>query len=94
MGLDIEELVMACEEEFDVYLPLETASATDIRTVGGFHAFILRTLGERKSYRCPTVAVFFSLRHALAMQLGLKKTGDGARRPATPVLPLSCVARD
>lgn len=68
MGLEVEELLLACEEEFGVYLDSQTVAR--LSTVAGLYHAITRELDAHRRSRCPRVRVFFSLRAALARKSG------------------------
>ena len=85
MGLEITELIMACEDDFGVRIDDNDADVNRMETVGDLHQCILRLLSERKPYRCPRVPVFFALRRAMAEALSSEKRSI---RPDSPLADL------
>lgn len=82
MGLDIVELVMAVEEEFEIDLP--DAELEHVFTVGALHELVLGKLGlSRLCQGCVTQRVFYRLRAGLQEATGLP------RRAITPALALA-----
>lgn len=73
MGLDIVELVMAVEEEFQVQLYDDFG---EIRTVGDLHECIFeatRVGAEKRQRGCPSLPPFFATRDALIAAAGIPK---------------------
>ena len=65
MGLDIVELVMAVEDDFEIPLPNDWG---EIRTVGDLHQVICHQLDQhrmRPLQTCPSIATFLETRNAL-----------------------------
>lgn len=85
MGLEMTELIMACEDEFGIRLDVNGAELNRINTVGDLHAYITRLVVKQRTYRCPRVPVFFSLRRALMDELHVERRFV---RPETPLLHL------
>jgi len=85
MGLEMTELIMACEEEFGIRLDVYGAELNRMKTVGDLHTCICRVLGKQRTYRCPRVSVFLSLRRALIKELNVER---GVVRPETTLLRL------
>lgn len=80
MGLDIVELVMAVEEEFQVDVD---ECFGDLRTVGDFHQFLCESLlsaeQQNRESSCPSFPAFFATRDAL---LGLTEAEVRDIRPS------------
>jgi len=74
MGLELTELVMACEEEFGVVIAEESVDIAELDTVGGLATIIARQLEHPSARGCPRVQVYFSLRTALAAQHSVQKS--------------------
>lgn len=73
MGLEIEELILHCEDRFGISIHLDDSNVTELETVGGFYVYIMRRLEEGRAVRCPRARAHFSLRAALARQLSVEK---------------------
>ena len=78
MGLDVVELVMRVEEEFDIEIFDEEAS--QLYTVGQLHTCVLSKLGLLASSRCQSSRTFYQVRRALTEMTGVSRR---AIRPAT-----------
>ena len=87
MGLELTELVMACEEEFGVIIAEESVDVTELDTVGGLAALIGRQLGYPDARGCPRVRVFLALRTALATQLSVEKATIKSDSPLDKLFP-------
>ncbi len=87
MGLELTELVMACEEEFGVIIAEESVDVTELDTVGGLAAVIARQLGRPSARGCPRVRVYFSLRTALATQCSVQKGTVKGETPLDELFP-------
>jgi len=69
MGLDIVELVLAVEEDFEIRL---VSDWSDIHTVGDLHMVICNQLDQQKlqpTGACLTIAPFFATRDSLLAML-------------------------
>ncbi len=87
MGLDVVELVMRVEEEFEIRIEDEEASL--INTVGQLHTLILDKTGSLDTGRCQSSATFYQLRRVL---VDLATAPRRAIRPTTAIgelLPLA-----
>jgi len=72
MGLDLVELVMACEERYGIIVPDEDAG--QFSTVGDLHEFILGALQKTSPPdQCLTSAAFYKFRRAAMEALGLPR---------------------
>jgi acyl carrier protein len=95
MGLEVTELMMACEDEFGIEFDRHSERRLNrIETVADLYLCIMELIPDRQVRRCPWVSVFFPLRRKLAEQLGLDKR---ELRPDTPVrelIPESMGGRD
>ncbi len=80
MGLDVVELVMAVEKEFDVRLP--DSALSRMRTVGDLYAAVLSQLGGERGTACPTGRSFYHLRRVLTRDFGIARA---VIRPAAPI---------
>ena len=73
MGLDIVELIMRAEEEFEIEIP--DSDAERLSTPGALCDYIERKLAllrPRSSSGCPTSLAFYAVRREL-MQLGIER---------------------
>lgn len=77
MGLEMTELIMACEEEFGVDFREHERALNNVATVGDLHRCIVSILQPRVTGRCPNVPVFLSLRRALADNIPVAKSDIG-----------------
>ncbi|MBX7255256.1 MAG: hypothetical protein K1Y02_02750 [Candidatus Hydrogenedentes bacterium] len=64
MGLELTELIMAVEEEFDVRM--DNDGFIDYRTVGSLYAWICDQVATRPYHKCRRLASFLKTRSALA----------------------------
>jgi len=88
MGLEVTELMMACEEEFGVnFVRQPERRLNRIETVGDLYLYIMELIPDPKPRRCPWVPVFFALRRTLTEQLGLNKRTVRPNTPLTELLP-------
>ncbi len=85
MGLEMTELIMACEDEFGIRLDVYGAELNRMKTVGDLHACICRVFAEQRTYQCPRVPVFLSLRRALMKERNVERK---LVRPETPLFHL------
>lgn len=85
MGLEVTELLMACEEEFGVDFEGHEREPNDIETVGDLHRCILSRLTQSQTRNCPNVPVYFSLREALVINMPIV---ESTIRPDTKLLDL------
>lgn len=74
MGLELTELVMACEEEFGVVIAEESVDIAELDTVGGLATIIARQLEHPSARGCPRVQVYLTMRRALAAQHSVQKS--------------------
>ena len=88
MGLDVVELVMRVEEEFEIRIEDEEASL--LNTAGQIHTLILSKTGLLNENRCQSSATFYQLRRAL---VDIAATPRRAMRPTTAVGELLPVAK-
>jgi acyl carrier protein len=77
MGLEMTELIMACEEEFGVDFREHERALNNVATVGDLHRCIVSILQPCVTERCPNVPVFLSLRRALADNIPISKSDIG-----------------
>ncbi len=77
MGLDIVELVMEVEEEFEIVI--KDCDAQQITTMGELHAYISVRTGTQRLEYCATSRTFYRLRRALMSGFEL------ARKQVSPV---------
>lgn len=68
MGIQLAEIIMAVEREFEIEVP--DAEIASLRRVGDLHAFISATLVERGS-GLSSEGVWLKLRDVVAEYLGL-----------------------
>ena len=87
MGLEMTELIMACEEEFGVDFREHGRALYEVETVGDLHSCIVSILEPCVTARCPNVPVFFSLRRALAGNIPLAKSDIGLNTRLLDLLP-------
>lgn len=87
MGLEMTELIMACEEEFGVDFREHERALYDVETVGDLHRCIVSILHPCVTGRCPNVPVFFSLRRALAGHIPFAKADIGLDTRLLDLLP-------
>lgn len=87
MGLELTELVMACEEEFGVVIAEESVDIAELDTVGGLATIIARQLEHPSARGCPGVRVYFSLRTALAAQHSVEKGTVKGETPLDELFP-------
>lgn len=87
MGLEMTELIMACEEEFSVDFREHESALYKVRTVGDLHRCIVSILQPCVSGRCPNVAIFLSLRRALVNNIPLAKSAVGLDTKLLDLLP-------
>jgi acyl carrier protein len=72
MGLDIVELVMEIEEEFDIRIPDDEAA--QIMTLAHLHSFIHAQLrGRTNMDYCPSSRAFYRLRRVLTGEFGISR---------------------
>lgn len=83
MGLDVVEMVMRVEEEFDI--AIEDEEATFINTVGQLHNLILAKTGLLDPGRCQSSATFYRLRRSL---VDLSVAPRRSLRPTTSIATL------
>lgn len=83
MGLEIVELIMRVEEEFEI--AIEDEEASYISTVGELHLCILTKLGLAGASGCQSSATFYQMRRAL---MEIADVSRAAIRPDTPTAPL------
>ena len=88
MGLDTVELVLAVEDSFGI--SITDADAEQIRTVGQFHACILRKLNclTEPPARCLTAMAFYRLRAAIVELTGARREDVRPSTPLDAVVPL------
>jgi hypothetical protein len=71
MGLDVLEIIMSCEDAFDVRIADKDVES--VRTAGDLHALVMRLLHERQGAAgCPSSRVFYRLRRGL-MKVGVAR---------------------
>jgi acyl carrier protein len=92
MGLDTVELVLETEERFGIQIEDEEASR--VRTMGDFHALVLRKLSVAPSQRCLTAMAFYRLRRAMADAFGVNRRWVRPQRRLDDVLPRKRRRRD
>jgi acyl carrier protein len=64
MGLDAVEIIMNCEDAFDIRIP--DNEVEKVRTAGNLHSLVMRLLSQRQGApACPSSQVFYRLRKAL-----------------------------
>jgi len=90
MGLEIVEMIMAIEDEFDI--ELQEDEVQPIETVWQMHELVCRKLGVTPrrtdgtpSRACPSSRAFYHLRSAMVETLGVE------RRSIAPATPLSSI---
>jgi len=83
MGLDVVEILMEVEEEFDVTIAEE--EVLQFRTLGSMHDYLLEKCGVRKRPDCPTRSAFYRVRRAVAEICHVEPK---TLRPDTEILPL------
>jgi acyl carrier protein len=84
MGLDIVEYVMAVEQEFEIEFQNEDLER--IRTVGEFHALVMRELRGKRSAPSPRAArpVCKTSRAFYRLRRGLVSSGMATRKEVVP----------
>ncbi|HZT81708.1 MAG TPA: acyl carrier protein, partial [Gemmataceae bacterium] len=86
MGLDIVELVMEIEEEFDIRIPDDEAA--QITTLGRLHSFIHAERGTRGILDyCPSSRAFYRLRRVLTGEFAVGRQRITAKAPMDGLLP-------
>ncbi len=71
MGLDLVELVMEVEEQFDV--KISDSDYSEISTVGDFHKYICDAKEAMRPKHCLSSAAFLRLRRSLMSTLGIAR---------------------
>lgn len=89
MGLEMTELIMACEEEFGVDFREYDRALDDVNTVGELHHCIVSILQPGVTGNCPNVPVFLSLRSALVENIPIAKSKVGMNTKLLDLLPAS-----
>lgn len=84
MGLDIVELVMEVEEEFDVRIP--DREAERLMTVGDLYRWLLRQLGRQAAGPCLSGVTFYRVRRAF-MAIGFPRFVVAPRTGLRELLP-------
>lgn len=83
MGLEMTELIMACEEEFDIQPDRQAdRKLYHVETVGDLYLWIMELIPDQRTRRCPWTSVFFALRQTFTEQIGTNKR---LVRPDTPM---------
>ena len=87
MGLDVVELVMRVEEEFEIAIADEEAS--QLETVGQLHLCVLTKLGLTSPNPCLSSATFYQLRRAMLPLSGVARSDVRPTTPTELLLPAS-----
>ncbi|MEO8658948.1 MAG: hypothetical protein ABI693_10780 [Bryobacteraceae bacterium] len=80
MGLDIEELILAVEDGFQIHIADEEAKA--VSTAGDLYTLVVSKLKGKDSGRCLTSAAFYRTRRGIIDALSLERKDV---RPSTPL---------
>jgi len=80
MGLDVAEIVMTVENEFQIQIHDEALS--HVHTVGDMSAYVAQAVGDSTSRECPSLRVFLTLRRAMLQVLDVTRSD---LRPSTPL---------
>jgi acyl carrier protein len=88
MGMDLIELVMEVEDEFEFSLP--DADAELIRTVGQLHAYVCHRLRPRGEAVCPSARAFYQFRRALLARQPLPRRCVRPSSRISRLLPEDC----
>src|SRR5258706_15427814 len=71
MGLDVVEIMMSCEDAFDI--SIRDREMETVRTAGDLHALVMRLLQERRGESvCASSQMFYRLRQDL-MKIGVPR---------------------
>lgn len=87
MGLEMTELIMACEDEFGIDFREHERALNNVTTVGELHRCIVSILQPCVTERCPNVPVFLSLRRAMAHNIPIAKSDIGLDTKLLDLLP-------
>jgi len=87
MGLEMTEMIMACEDAFGVDFREHERALYEVETVGDLHRCIVSIMHPCVTGRCPNVPVFVSLRRALAHSIPLAKSDIGLDTRLLDLLP-------
>ncbi|QDU47097.1 Acyl carrier protein [Symmachiella dynata] len=87
MGLDVVELVMDVEEEFDIKVP--DGDYEFLATVGDFHGYICVKTQVKKSDVCLSSKAFLRLRRGLMSAIGIDREQVRLETPIDELVPIS-----
>ena len=85
MGLDVVELIMRIEEEFDI--ELDDTELSNSRTVGELYEMVVRRLEPQAQGRCLSQMAFQRLRRVLIERFGMPRCAIVLELPLDAALP-------